>query len=202
MRQSLRGLWDGDESGVVALQAQVRGVLVRRRVRTQLAKLDDVSDVVVRIQAAVRTYLARKRLLNLIRSLRKATPALVGLQAVARAKLARQQHEAMHRALGEVKVVKAVGIFQARARAALARASALCLAALTGCAGMAWPPGDTRRVTIEHEATAAADEVAARAMQACRQAGKANAAFETIKDRPSRLPAAARLQASTYRCTP
>ena len=109
------------ESGVVALQAQVRGVLVRRRVRTQLAKLDDVSDIVVRIQAAVRTYLARKRLLNLIRSLRKATPALVGLQAVARAKLARQQHEAMHRALGEVKVVKAVGIFQARARAALAR---------------------------------------------------------------------------------
>ncbi|RPD67315.1 hypothetical protein L226DRAFT_452633 [Lentinus tigrinus ALCF2SS1-7] len=109
------------ETGVVALQAQVRGVLVRRRVRTQLAKLDDVSDVVVRIQAAVRTYLARKRLLNLIRSLRKATPALVGLQAFARAKLARQQHEAMHRALGEVKVVKAVGIFQARARAALAR---------------------------------------------------------------------------------
>ncbi|KAI0692068.1 hypothetical protein C8T65DRAFT_531995, partial [Cerioporus squamosus] len=98
-----------------------RGVLVRRRVRTQLAKLDDVSDVVVRIQAAVRTYHARKRLLNLIRSLRKATPALVGLQAIARAKLVRQQHQAMHTALSEVKVVKAVGIFQARARAALAR---------------------------------------------------------------------------------
>ncbi|KAI0751641.1 hypothetical protein C8Q80DRAFT_1310107 [Daedaleopsis nitida] len=109
------------ESGVVRLQAQVRGVLVRRRVRTQLAKLEDVTDIVVRIQAAVRTYLARKRLLNLIRSLRKATPALVGLQSIARAKLARQQHQAMHRALSEVKIVKAVGIFQARARAALAR---------------------------------------------------------------------------------
>ncbi|KAI0774141.1 hypothetical protein C8Q74DRAFT_1200411 [Fomes fomentarius] len=109
------------ESGVVRLQAQVRGVLVRRRVRTQLAKLDDVTDIIVRIQATVRTYLARKRLLNLIRSLRRATPALVGLQAVARARLARQQHQAMHRALSEVKVVKAVGTFQARARAALAR---------------------------------------------------------------------------------
>ncbi|KAJ2999386.1 hypothetical protein NUW54_g6946 [Trametes sanguinea] len=94
---------------------------VRRRVRTQLAKLEDVTDVVVRIQAAVRTYLARKRLLGLIRGLRTATPALIKLQAVARAKLARQQHEEMQRALSEVKVVKAVGSFQARARAALAR---------------------------------------------------------------------------------
>ncbi|EJF61117.1 hypothetical protein DICSQDRAFT_60830 [Dichomitus squalens LYAD-421 SS1] len=109
------------ESGVVGLQAQIRGVLVRRQVHTQLAKLDDITNIIVRIQAAARTYIARKRLLNLIRSLRKATPALIGLQAIARAKLARQQHAAMHKALSEVKVVKAVGGFQARARAALAR---------------------------------------------------------------------------------
>ncbi|CCL99414.1 uncharacterized protein FIBRA_01432 [Fibroporia radiculosa] len=106
---------------IVKLQSQARAALLRRRVRTQLAKLEDVTDVVIRIQAAVRTYLARKRLLGLIRGLRKATPALIGLQARARATLARQRHESMHKALSEVKVIKAVGVLQAVARAALAR---------------------------------------------------------------------------------
>jgi Ras GTPase-activating-like protein IQGAP2/3 len=109
------------EPYVAQLQAHARGVLMRRRVRNQLAKLDDVSDIVVRIQAAVRTYLARKRLLSLIRGLRRATPMLVGLQSLARARLAQREHKALSKALGEVKVVQAVGGLQALARAALAR---------------------------------------------------------------------------------
>ncbi|CAL1700973.1 unnamed protein product [Somion occarium] len=109
------------EPCIPPLQAQCRGVLLRRRVRTQMAKLEDVTDVVVRIQASVRTYLARKRLLALIRGLRKGTPALIGLQATARANLSRQRHAAMTKALSEVKIIRSVGGFQALARAAITR---------------------------------------------------------------------------------
>lgn len=74
--------------------------------------------------------------------------------------------------------------------------------ALAGCA-VATPGGDApRQVTIEHAAAAAPDEVAARAMQACRQAGKANAAFETMVDKRRDLAPGTGAQLSTYRCTP
>ncbi|GLB33790.1 putative GTPase-activator protein for Ras-like GTPases [Lyophyllum shimeji] len=107
--------------GFTALQGQCRGVVMRRRLRTQIAKLEDVSHVVVRIQAAVRTYLARKRLLSLIRGLRKATPVIRVFQARARASLARQKHQNIQKALTEVKTVASVGGFQALARAKLAQ---------------------------------------------------------------------------------
>ncbi|KAG9120291.1 hypothetical protein FRC07_004278, partial [Ceratobasidium sp. 392] len=109
------------EGVFVGLQAHVRGVLVRRRIGRQLKKLDDATDVVVCIQAACRAFLARRDLLGLIRGLRKAAPLVVGLQARARANLARRRHQAMTKALGEVKVIAAVGGFQTLARAALAR---------------------------------------------------------------------------------
>ncbi|CAE6447844.1 unnamed protein product [Rhizoctonia solani] len=105
----------------VGLQAHVRGVLVRRRIGRQLKKLDDAADVVVSIQAAARSFLARRDLLSLIRGLRVAAPFVVGLQAQARANLARRRYQAMAKALGEVKVLNAVGGFQTLARAALAR---------------------------------------------------------------------------------
>lgn len=105
----------------IHLQAQVRGVLVRRRMRKQMARLEDVSHTVLRIQAACRTFLARKRLLILIRGLRKATPTLIGLQARARANLARQHHQNLRKSLSQVNVVKAVGGFQALARAVVTR---------------------------------------------------------------------------------
>ncbi|CUA76921.1 Ras GTPase-activating-like protein rng2 [Rhizoctonia solani] len=109
------------ESLFVGLQAHVRGILVRRRIGRQLKKLDDATDVVVNIQAAARAFLARRELLSLIRGLRKASPFVVGLQAMARANLAQRRHRAMAKALGEVKVLNAVGGFQNLARAALAR---------------------------------------------------------------------------------
>lgn len=71
-------------------------------------------------------------------------------------------------------------------------------------AGCAVPPvtNDGRRVTIEHDAAMAADEVAAQAMRACQQAGKANAAFESMDNlRRAFAPGTGR-QSSTYRCTP
>ncbi|CAE6396286.1 unnamed protein product [Rhizoctonia solani] len=105
----------------VGLQAHVRGVLVRRRIGRQLKKLDDAADVVVSIQAAARAFLARRDLLLLIHGLRKAAPFVVGLQAQARANLARRRHQAMTKALGEVKVLTAVGGLQNLARAALTR---------------------------------------------------------------------------------
>ncbi|KAH7344769.1 hypothetical protein B0J17DRAFT_607929 [Rhizoctonia solani] len=105
----------------IGLQAHVRGVLVRRRIGRQLKKLDDATDVVVNIQAAARAFLARRELLSLIRGLRKAAPFVVGLQALARANLARRRHQAMTKALGEVKVLTAVGSLQTLARAALTR---------------------------------------------------------------------------------
>ncbi|EIW76096.1 hypothetical protein CONPUDRAFT_64414 [Coniophora puteana RWD-64-598 SS2] len=107
-----------EQAGFEYVQAQCRGVLVRRRVRAQLATLE---DVVTSVQAAVRTYLARKRLLTLIRGLRRVTPLLVGVQSVARAGLARRAHRDIGKALGEVRVVGGVQNFQALARAALAR---------------------------------------------------------------------------------
>lgn len=94
---------------------------MRRRLRTQLAKLEDVSHVVIRIQAAVRTFMARKRLLSLIRGLRKATPMVVGFQARARANIARQKHEAVSKALVERKTIVSVNSLQAFARASLTR---------------------------------------------------------------------------------
>ncbi|KAG8733921.1 hypothetical protein FRC11_000145 [Ceratobasidium sp. 423] len=103
------------------LQAHVRGVLVRRRIGRRLGELDDATDVVVSIQAAARAFLARRDLLALIRGLRIAAPFVVGLQAQARAILARKRHQAMTKALGEVKVLTALGGFQNLARAALAR---------------------------------------------------------------------------------
>lgn len=106
---------------VVGLQAHARGVLERRMISRQLAKLDNISDVIVRIQAAARTYLVRKRLLMLIRNLRKATSAIISVQTRARANLARQKHQTLAKALSEVKVVSSVNNFQARARAALSR---------------------------------------------------------------------------------
>jgi Ras GTPase-activating-like protein IQGAP2/3 len=106
---------------IIELQARCRGVIVRRRMRAQMAKLEDVTHIVIRIQASVRTYLARKRLLKLIRGLRKATPMIIGLQACARASLVRQQHRSIVKALSQVKIVNAVGSFQARARAAITR---------------------------------------------------------------------------------
>ncbi|THH07688.1 hypothetical protein EW145_g3209 [Phellinidium pouzarii] len=109
------------EGNVVRLRAHIRGVLLRRRVRMQLAKLDDSADVVVRIQAAARCYLARKRLLNLIRGLRRSTPAIILIQSLSRAALQRKQHKSLSKALGEVKVITAVGNLQALARAALVR---------------------------------------------------------------------------------
>ncbi|EJD53517.1 hypothetical protein AURDEDRAFT_52863 [Auricularia subglabra TFB-10046 SS5] len=109
------------EPSVVDLQAHVRGVMVRRRVRAQLAKLDNVTDIVVRIQAAARAFLARRRLLLLIRALRKVSPVVMQLQAQARAKLLRQKQEHIQKSLAKVEVVKAVGGFQALARAAIAR---------------------------------------------------------------------------------
>ena len=120
--QRYTSLLQGIVPEVIGLQAQARGVLERRRIGRQLAKLDDISDIIVRIQAAARTYLARKRLLILIRNLRKATAAIISVQTRARANLARQRHQAMAKALSEVKVVSAVNSFQARARAALSRA--------------------------------------------------------------------------------
>ncbi|ELU41896.1 IQ and RasGAP domain-containing protein [Rhizoctonia solani AG-1 IA] len=109
------------ESLFVGLQAHVRGLLVRRRIGRQLKKLDDATDVVVSIQAAARAFLARRDLLSLIHGLRKAVPFVVGLQAQARANLARRRHKAMTKALGEVKVLTAVGGLQNLARAALTR---------------------------------------------------------------------------------
>ncbi|KAG6369227.1 hypothetical protein JVT61DRAFT_15592 [Boletus reticuloceps] len=64
----------------VTISEQLRKLdLVRRRIQTQLAKLDDVSSTIIRIQAAARTYSARKRLLNFIRGLRRATPTLIAV---------------------------------------------------------------------------------------------------------------------------
>ncbi|EEB87854.1 hypothetical protein MPER_14627, partial [Moniliophthora perniciosa FA553] len=103
---------------------QCRGVIMRRRMRKQMAKLEDVSQTVVRIQAAARTYLARKRLLNLIRGLRKATPVIVNFQAFARANLARQRHQNMSKALTNIHTVGSVNSVQTFARAALARLQA------------------------------------------------------------------------------
>jgi hypothetical protein len=88
-------------------------------------------------------------------------------------------------------------------RAVIAHGLGLAVAALAGCAGTAATKGG-EHVTIEHPVSMAADEVAAQAMQACRQAGRANAAFEAIADKPPRLllPAGVPMQSSTYRCTP
>jgi hypothetical protein len=89
-------------------------------------------------------------------------------------------------------------------RAVIAQGLGLAVAVLTGCVGTAVTKGG-ERVTIEHPVSMAADEVAAQAMQACRQAGRANAAFEAIADKPPRLlllPAGVPMQSSTYRCTP
>ncbi|KAL5488188.1 IQG1 [Sanghuangporus weigelae] len=118
--ERLRAL-KGVEKEVVQLQSHVRGMLVRWRVGAQLAKLDDATDVVVRIQSAARSFLARRRLLNLIRNLRHATSSIVSIQAIARAGIARQQHKALSKALGEAKVIIAVGSLQSLARAALVR---------------------------------------------------------------------------------
>ncbi|OCB84496.1 hypothetical protein A7U60_g8482 [Sanghuangporus baumii] len=122
-RKVAERLWalKGVEKELVQLQSHVRGMLVRWRVGAQLAKLDDATDVVVRIQSAARSFLARRRLLNLIRNLRHATSSIVSIQAIARAGLARQQHKALSKALGEAKVIIAVGSLQSLARAALVR---------------------------------------------------------------------------------
>lgn len=105
----------------IIMQARCRGVIVRRRIKSQLAKLEDVSQTALRIQAAARTYLARKRLLILIRGLRKATPCIIGFQTRARAMLAQQQHKILTSALVEVQTIRSVGVLQAMARASLAR---------------------------------------------------------------------------------
>ncbi|KIL70078.1 hypothetical protein M378DRAFT_156131 [Amanita muscaria Koide BX008] len=105
----------------ISLQAQCRAVIMRRRLRAQLARLEDVTHVVIRIQAAVRTFMARKRLLSLIRGLRKATPMVIGFQAKARANIARQRRETLTKALVEVKTVASVNVVQSFARAILSR---------------------------------------------------------------------------------
>ena len=77
----------------------------------------------------------------------------------------------------------------------------LVVVGLGACAATPVPTA-AGRVTIEHDAALPADEVAAQAMRACRQAGKANAAFETLEPRRTGVAAGSAAQASTFRCTP
>lgn len=109
------------EAIFVKLQAQARGVLVRRRLRSQMVKLGNETVVIIRFQAAARSYLARKRLLRLIRNLRQAIPAIVQFQTMARAKIVRRKHEEINKALSKATVIKSVGGLQAFARAAIIR---------------------------------------------------------------------------------
>ena len=85
--------------------------------------------------------------------------------------------------------------------AAVDRTLQLVALLLAGCAATV-ATDDGRRVTIEHGAALAADEVVARAMRACQQAGKANAAFETMDNKRPGLGPGTGVQTSTFRCTP
>ncbi|KAF6762631.1 IQ domain-containing protein-containing RasGAP [Ephemerocybe angulata] len=97
-----------------------RGILLRRRMRAQMAKLENATDVVINIQAAVRTYLARKRLLSLIRGLRKATPFSCRDSSTGTGQpCSGQEHKSLNKALMQVHTTTSVHSLQALARASL-----------------------------------------------------------------------------------
>lgn len=106
---------------VTKLQACCRGLIMRRRLRAHLVKLKNVTDIVIGIQAAVRTFLARKRLLMLIRGLRRATTVIIELQSHAKGRLLRRHQQSIQKALLQTQTIKAVGKLQALARAVIVR---------------------------------------------------------------------------------
>ena len=68
---------------VVSMQGHGRAELMWCCVQNQLAKLNDVLDIVVCIQAAARAYMAQKMLLNIIHGLHKVTLVVASIQALA-----------------------------------------------------------------------------------------------------------------------
>lgn len=103
------------------VQAQIRGVLSRRRYERQIFDLGDAIESVIAMQSICRAVLARRALLNRIRAMRGCTDCIVAVQAQIRGLLARKMRKQLGLALQRVEVTKSVGGLQSFARAALAR---------------------------------------------------------------------------------
>lgn len=112
---------DKHETGVSGLQAQVRGVLARKAYEDLIFRLADATEDVIKLQSTCRAVLARRDLLSKIRGLRSSADGITGVQCQVRGLQARQKYWAMSTALQKTEVTKSVGGLQSFARAALAR---------------------------------------------------------------------------------
>jgi Ras GTPase-activating-like protein IQGAP2/3 len=104
----------------ISLQAQIRGVLLRKKLRVQVQTLDDSEAHVIALQAVARGVLARRRRLRFERSFDRVQPTVVSLQSLARAKLARRAHQDMQKALSKVEMTSSIGGLQSLLRSRLA----------------------------------------------------------------------------------
>ncbi|KAJ9111091.1 hypothetical protein QFC19_001289 [Naganishia cerealis] len=106
-----------------ALQDQIRGVLLRKKLRTQVQTLDQAANTVIAIQAQARGVLVRKRQDTVRQELCGTNSAVLSLQALARARLAKQSYKDMQKVFRKVEVTSSIGGFQALLRSRLAKKS-------------------------------------------------------------------------------
>lgn len=106
-----------------ALQDQLRAVLVRKLLRSQVQTMGQSEDTMVAIQAQARGVLVRRQHRATVSTLEKTAPAVVSFQALARAKLAKQNQTEMKKVFRKVEVANSVVGIQAFLRAKLAKQS-------------------------------------------------------------------------------
>ncbi|KAJ9120936.1 hypothetical protein QFC22_002872 [Naganishia vaughanmartiniae] len=106
-----------------ALQDQIRGLLLRKKLRTQVQTLDQAASTVVAIQSQARGALIRRRRETVQQELSDTTAAVVSLQALARARLATQSYRGMQKVFRKVEVTSSIGGLQALLRSRLAKKS-------------------------------------------------------------------------------
>jgi Ras GTPase-activating-like protein IQGAP2/3 len=113
----------GSKGTYSALQDQIRGVLLRKKLRTQVQTLDQATSTVIAIQSQARGALVRGRRENTKHEFESTSAAVVSLQALARARLARQSYKGMQKVFRKVEVTSSIGGLQALLRSRLAKKS-------------------------------------------------------------------------------
>ncbi|KIK68184.1 hypothetical protein GYMLUDRAFT_155669 [Collybiopsis luxurians FD-317 M1] len=115
-------------TNIVKMQAHCRAIMTRRRMSQQRKVRHDLLPWA--LQAQLRGVLLRRRYNRVRGALRSSKRVFVNLQSIARAKLARQNHNELTRTFSHPEMVHSIAAFQAHGRAVLCRRKFLERAAL------------------------------------------------------------------------
>lgn len=109
------------EPEIIRLQGLMRGIIARREYDHLFSRIEEGEQTIISLQSRVRGMLARRRLLERIREMRSIEDVIVRFQSVVRQRQAHRDYSRMVQDLRSLSVVRAVGRIQSLARAALVR---------------------------------------------------------------------------------